>query len=205
MSRPDVGRAPEVVELDRRAVRASMAAVERVRDADLDRPTPCSTWSLRELLAHMTAQHAGFAAAAAGRGTDPAAWVVRAADDPVSAYAGTAERVLAAFAEDGVEVRQFALPELSSTRTFPGAQAIGFHLVDFVVHAWDVSRSIGIELELDPATLAATDVIARSVPDGPSRLAPRSVFAPAVAASAADPTLDQIVAHLGRSPHWPDA
>lgn len=32
----------------------------------MSRPTPCAGWSLRDLLARMTVQHRGFAAAAAG-------------------------------------------------------------------------------------------------------------------------------------------
>ncbi len=53
--------------LDARAVRASVRVVLQASAADLARPTPCADWTLAELLAHMTAQHNGFAAAAAGK------------------------------------------------------------------------------------------------------------------------------------------
>ena len=52
-----------IVELDRRAVRASVDVVSRVAAGDLRRPTPCSEWSLGDLLAHMTAQHILYTAA----------------------------------------------------------------------------------------------------------------------------------------------
>ncbi len=54
---------PGIRELDARAVRASVDVVSRVRAGDLARATPCSEWTLAELLAHMTVQHYGFAAA----------------------------------------------------------------------------------------------------------------------------------------------
>jgi hypothetical protein len=42
-------------DVHRRTVLSSIEVVDRVRPGDLDRPTPCAAWSLRELLAHMTA------------------------------------------------------------------------------------------------------------------------------------------------------
>src|SRR3954468_16429651 len=110
----------DIRELDRRAVRASVDVVARTSAADLGRATPCARWSLGDLVAHMTAQHRGFAAAAAGAGADPEVWRVRPpGPDPVAAYADAAELVIAAFAEDGVPERAFALPEIDAGRTFP--------------------------------------------------------------------------------------
>src|ERR1700732_4239867 len=78
----DIDRA--IVGLDARAVRASVQIVSRASAADLARPTPCSDWTLAELLAHMTAQHNGFAAAAAGDGADLVHWQTGApVADPV--------------------------------------------------------------------------------------------------------------------------
>ena len=62
--------------LHARAIRASVIVVNQVGADDLDRPTPCADWTLARLLAHMTVQHDGFAAAAVGNGGDPALWEV---------------------------------------------------------------------------------------------------------------------------------
>ena len=59
---------------DAAATRDSVAVVAGVTTEDLTRPTPCAGWNLLGLLAHMTAQHHGFAAAARGHGEDEAAW-----------------------------------------------------------------------------------------------------------------------------------
>jgi uncharacterized protein (TIGR03086 family) len=197
---PEAGR--DIVGLDARAVRASVQIVSQASAADLARPTPCSDWTLGELLAHMTAQHKGFAAAAAGDGADLVHWQTGApVADPIGEYAAAAERVTAAFAAAGVLAGEFALPEISPKLWFPAAEAIGFHFVDYVAHGWDVARALGRGYDLEPDVLAAALPIAQAVPDGETRRRPGAAFAPRVAASSGGP-LGQIVALLGRRPDW---
>ncbi|MFI1092381.1 TIGR03086 family metal-binding protein [Streptomyces sp. NPDC020917] len=200
----NIGR---LLTLDAEAVRASQNVVARVTAADLDRPTPCAAWTLRDLLAHMTAQHRGFAAAAKGGGSLEA-WRPQAEEpDPAGAYMAAADDVLTAFAEPGVLERSFLLPELHPERTFPGALAVGFHLLDYVVHAWDVAQSLDIPVEFGPQLLDAALAVARAVPDGPARNAPGSAFAPRIPYPGTDShgtPLDAILCLLGRSPTWPE-
>jgi hypothetical protein len=98
--------ATDIRELDRRAVLAGTEVVSRASAPDPRRATPCSHWPLGDLLIHVTAQHHAFA-------------------DPVPAYAGAADHVLAAFAAEGVPARRFALSGISTRLTVPGAQALG--------------------------------------------------------------------------------
>ena len=192
-----------IVALDARVVRATVSVVSRARPADLGRPTPCDDWNLAGLLAHMTAQHNGFAAAATGDGADLVRWQTGApAADPVGEYATAAARVIAAFGAPGVLDRDFTLPEISPQPRFPAEQAIGFHLVDYVVHGWDVARTLGLRFDLEPALLAAALPVARSVPDGQNRRRPGASFAPRVTVTRGS-TLDHVVAQLGRRPSWP--
>jgi uncharacterized protein (TIGR03086 family) len=190
----------DLQEADAAAVRASVDVVAGVTPADLGRPTPCRDWDLGALLAHMTVQHRGFAAAAAGQGADPAVWrPVPLGDFPARAYAEAADRVIAAFAQDDVLDRPFALPEISTERTFPGRIAIGFHLVDYVAHGWDVATALGVPFALPTDVLEAALPIAQAVPGGSARSVPGAAFAPVVpVAHDADP-LTRILALLGRS------
>ncbi|WP_249998783.1 TIGR03086 family metal-binding protein [Actinoplanes sp. M2I2] len=193
---------PDVRMADAVAVLATVALVEEVDAADLDRPTPCAGWHLRDLLAHMTAQHHGFAAAAAGRGSDPEVWRTPAlTEDPVRAYTAAAREVLAAFAPDDVLDREFTLPGGGAVHTVPGRLAVGFHLVDYVAHGWDVARARGVAWELPAIVLGAALPIAEAVPDDATRSAPGAPFAPRRPATGDDP-LDRIVALLGRRPDW---
>ncbi|MHC9291631.1 TIGR03086 family metal-binding protein [Mycobacterium sp. LTG2003] len=188
------------------AVLRSVDLVDTVQTADLDRPTPCAEWSLAELLAHMTVQHRGFAAASRGNGSDEAVWrpetvadAVRA--DPSGTYASAAHDVLDAFAADGVTEATFALPEFGPNATFPGALAIGFHFVDYVVHGWDVAAALGVAYDLPDDVIAAVLPLVEAIPDGDFREAAGAPFGRAVSASA---TTDfaRILAHLGRRPDW---
>ena len=179
-----------------RAVRATVPLVARAGPDDLSRPTPCSEWDLGQLLAHLTAQHRGFAAAAAGRGDDLDTWRLRPlGDDPAREYARAAESVVAAFAVPGVLDRDLLLPEVT-TQPVPGRLVIGFHLVDNVVHGWDVARTLGLPYDVPPDVLAAALPVAESVPDGQSR---QGTFAPRVPGPGGDP-LDRILRLLGRDP-----
>jgi uncharacterized protein (TIGR03086 family) len=193
--------------LHRAAVLASVDVVNAVKPAELTNPTPCTGWTLADLLAHMTVQHHGFAAAARGHGAEAEAWdpatvADAVAADPAQAYSAAAADVLDAFAADGVLDASFALPEFGPEATFPGAMAIGFHFVDYVVHGWDVARTIDVAFELPDDVIAAVLPLALAVPDGDFRATEASPFQPAVSTDGEPSDLDRILAHLGRSPVW---
>lgn len=190
----------------RTAVLRSIDLVNTVSATDLHRPTPCAAWTVAELLAHMTVQHRGFAAAARGNGADEAIWrpetvadAVRI--DPAGTYAAAAHDVLDAFAADGIAETTFALPEFGPNATFPGTLAIGFHFVDYVVHGWDVAAALGVTYELPDDVIAAALPLVRAIPDGDFRDTAGAPFARAVNASATT-DFERILAHLGRRPDW---
>jgi uncharacterized protein (TIGR03086 family) len=193
--------------LHRIAVLASVDVVSRITADDLALATPCVGWNLADLLAHMTVQHRGFAAAARGHGADEAVWhtdtvSAAVATDPARAYAEAAADVLDAFAGADVLGASFALPELGPGAVFPGEMAIGFHHVDYVVHGWDVARTLGRPYELADDVVAAAVPLAFMVPDGDFRSADGAVFGPAIEATGQSGDLDRILSHLGRSPQW---
>ncbi|WP_051020282.1 TIGR03086 family metal-binding protein [Nocardia araoensis] len=185
-----------------RSVRLSVDAVDRIRPDSLDAETPCAGWRLRDLLEHMIAQNHGFAAAARGSKALEV-WAVRASADPVADYRASADDVLDAFAAEDILERALVLAEILPDRGIPAVQAIGFHLVDSVVHAWDVARSIGETITPDPDVAEAALAIALAVPDGPERSAPGAAFAPGLSVPEEASTLDRILLLLGRSPNWP--
>jgi uncharacterized protein (TIGR03086 family) len=191
-----------IVTHDANAVRASIAVVDHIKATDLTNPTPCANWNLTDLLTHMTAQHRGFAAAARGNGAELEAWAnLPLGPDPVAEYRNAAEEVLMAFAEEGVVGREFAIPEVNADARFPGDIAIAMHTVDYLVHAWDVARAIGVEFEADGDAVWATAALVAMIPDDASRLAPGAAFAPALPTAGAS-EFDTMLAALGRDPHW---
>jgi uncharacterized protein (TIGR03086 family) len=187
-----------LIERDRRAVIATMELVSEIEPADLARATPCDGWTVYDLVAHMTGQQIGFAAAARGAGDSLAVWAPSS-----SSYTDVCVDVLAAFAAPGVQERGFALPEIRDGGIFPAPIAVSFHLVDNVVHAWDVAVSIGATFDLDQDVLGAALRIAELVPNGPARLREGAAFAPGRAGDAID-DLERVLLLLGRDPAaWP--
>lgn len=188
-----------LVALDRAAVRESLRVLRAARDGDWERPSPCAGWTLRDLVAHMAAQHHGFAAAARGAGADRTYWIApELGGDPFRIYAESVRHVLAAFAEEGVAERGFTLPEIGGT--FPGRIALGFHLLDYAVHAWDVATTVGAGLDLPRPVVEAALDIARRVPKDPERRGPGAAFAPALPTPEGASPLGEMLALLGRSP-----
>ncbi|MDH6291083.1 TIGR03086 family metal-binding protein [Rhodococcus sp. NM-2] len=192
----------EVRRWDVRAVQSSVEFVSQVTRDDLQRATPCAQWTLGELLAHMTVQHLGFAAAAAGGGPDPSNWQPHTSADPVGAYRSAAHTVIEAFTRDGVGERQFWLPEISTEFPFPASTAVGFHFLDYVVHSWDVARSLGLDFAPESGMVAAVLPIARLVPDGADRMREGAAFAPGLPTDPDSADFDTVLSLLGRSPHW---
>ena len=197
------------LEHHRTAIESSVDVVALVRPDMLTLPTPCTGWTLADLLAHMTAQHHGFAEAARGRGHEPAVWhaesyAAAVAADPAGTYAAAAEDALRAFAAEGVDDRLFALPELGPEATVPGAVALGFHFVDYVVHGWDVATALGRRYRLPADVISAALPIATAVPDGEIRDDPAFPFARSVEPGHTDGHLDddftRLLRHLGRDP-----
>ena len=191
----------------RTAIESSVEVIRRVRSDMLTLPTPCAGWTLADLLTHMTAQHHGFAAAACGDGREQAVWhaesyAVEVTADPVGSYASAADEVLRAFATDGVEDTLFALPELGPEITVPGAVALGFHFVDYVVHGGDVAPTLGRPYRLPADVITAALPIAMAVPDGEIRDDAAFPFARSVepTGTGADVHDDfaQLLRHLGR-------
>jgi uncharacterized protein (TIGR03086 family) len=185
---------------------SSSAIVAAVRTSDLETPTPCTGWSLVDLLAHMTAQNRGFAAAARGFGDRPDVWQADAVVDAIRAnpsdtYAESVTDVIAAFADDTVLDSSFALPEFGPNAAFPGAMAIGFHFIDYVVHNWDVAASLGVPYDVPDDVADTALALSLQVPDGEFREVPGAPFARAIDEPSAT-NLERILRHLGRDPEW---
>jgi len=193
-----------LLKLHRRVVRRSVEIVNAVTADQLRRPTPCAEWALEDLLAHMIAQHHGFAAAAEGNITDRSVWDVHTVGDkPADAYTAAAKRVLTAFAAEGVLSRSFWLPEIRDGGPFPAPTAIGFHLVDYVVHGWDAAASIGVDADYAPDLVAAALSVAEQVPTGAPREVPSAPFQPALSVGSGQSPMQRLLLILGRSPSWP--
>jgi uncharacterized protein (TIGR03086 family) len=196
-----------IVELHRRTVAGIRPVLARLDAADLGLPTPCAGWDLRALLEHMTGQDHGFAAA------------VRAAHDggevgesefaprplgpsPAETLAAGLDEVVAAFAA-GADA-PVLLAEFD--RRVPLAIVAQMHLIDTLVHGWDVAATLGVQDDyaaaLDAEVVAAALAMSEQIPDDEYRETPGASFAHALPApDDADPWT-RVLTLLGRDPAW---
>ncbi|MGW4898000.1 TIGR03086 family metal-binding protein [Kitasatospora sp. NPDC004240] len=199
------------LELHTRALAVAGDAVAAVRPGRLDLPTPCAGWTLGRLLEHVVGQHRGFAAAAWGAGPDLATWQdAPLTGGPLTAFRTSADQLTAAFgaAATAAGSVELWLPEISTERTVPLRRAVGFHLLDTLVHGWDVAAALGVPervtdvVDGDPELAGALLAVAREVPAGPADRAPGRAFRERGPDDPAVGPFDRALALLGRDPAW---
>jgi uncharacterized protein (TIGR03086 family) len=191
----------DVRPLHRRALDLTSSVVDRIGPADLARSTPCEDWDLAALLGHMIGQNYGFAAAVRGPLDAPlAAFAARPPGaDPAADWRASADHIAAAFAGADLQ-RPLLLAEVSTEQRFPAWIAIGFQLLDTVVHGWDVATALGVPFTPDKELVTATLRIAERVPTGPARELPGASFAPVLPAGDDAGDWQRALALLGREP-----
>ncbi|KOV35914.1 hypothetical protein ADK60_08020 [Streptomyces sp. XY431] len=200
-----------ILELHTRALELAAAVVDTVQPEQLVLATPCAGWPLRRVLEHTVGQHRGFAAAALGAGADRAHWRdVPVHGDPAGAFRQSAERLTAAFATAAAasEPAPLCLPEIRDGEPFPLDRAIGFHLLDTLVHAWDVAAALGSPARLvaavqaEPPLVGALLTVAGAVPAAAPDRGPGRAFAAVRAAPDVTGPFERALALLGRDPSW---
>jgi uncharacterized protein (TIGR03086 family) len=190
--------------LHSRALALLPPLVSSVRPADLGRPTPCAGWDVHRLLEHVIGQQDGFAEAAHGRGEEPGAFDDRPlppGTDLSAAFAHSARALTEAFAEAETAGRTLVLPEILPGHRFPATQAIGFHLLDTVVHGWDLATALGLRYACPEELLGPSLQITALVPTDAAARRPGRAFGPVLAGAPAD-GFERVLRLLGRDPHW---
>ncbi|MFI6155910.1 TIGR03086 family metal-binding protein [Kitasatospora sp. NPDC051170] len=137
------------------------ALVATVTPADLDRPTPCEDYNLRQLLNHLVgATHRLAYMGEGGHAADHVPAIEDPADDAWAAALGRARtRVTAAWAEDG----KLGRPTSAPWGEVPGGAVLGGYVMETVTHSWDIATSLDKGFELDEGLSGAALGIAEFV------------------------------------------
>jgi uncharacterized protein (TIGR03086 family) len=179
----------DLLRLDATALALIGHDVALIPDSAMANPTPCEGWTVADLLRHMNERHDAVA-----RTVLPP--LDRESDDPRADFARITARVMAVFETNETVNIPWRGPE-------PTARVLGIHVVDMLVHRWDLARA----LETSPAVPAglAEAVLplarANTAPGSPLN-GPGGVYRPPVAEDPANSPMDTIVALLGRDPRW---
>jgi uncharacterized protein (TIGR03086 family) len=155
----------------------------------LDDPTPCPEWTVRQLLDHTISVVAGLGAAAAGESPQP--FVL--GPDPATQFEKAAESALAAWRDPLVMDRIID----AGPGPMPGNVLASINLLDTATHTWDLAIATGQPAELpDDVAGPALEASRATISD---QLRPGR-FADEVAAPDTAALTDQLVAFLGRQP-----
>lgn len=180
-----------------RAVQVAADVLAGVEPGQLDDPTPCTAWPVRELVNHLVGGSYFFAAAIesgefAADGPPPPDF---AAGDFVGAYSVGTAKLAAALQSPDAPPERVSVP----FGEFSGADFVGIATTDTLAHAWDLARATGQSTDLDPelagrVLAAAPDLI----PDAWRGDDP-APFRPEQPAPEGATTADRLAAYLGRS------
>jgi len=146
----------DLLDLNRSALDLNLKLMAGLDESHLDLATPCAGWTVYELLRHQVESTLAFTASARGTAVD-----APADDDLTAAYRVATDAVTEAFRADGVLERDAEFPGYGLRR---GRDLVAGHFVDNLVHAWDLSRALGLDSTLDTELATAAYRMARHYP-----------------------------------------
>ncbi len=181
---------PSVAQLAR-AFAAVGDLVEGVRDEQWSAPTPCTDWTVRDLVNHLVGMNLVFAALLSNE-APPEPRADRIGDDPIGVYRKSASVLTRAFEQPGVLEHNFQGPVGMAT----GRDRLQVRLYDLLAHGWDLAQATGQPVEL-PNDLAEQSLAFARVQLSTQPRTGR--FEPAQPISDDAPAIDRLAAFLGRS------
>jgi uncharacterized protein (TIGR03086 family) len=188
----------DTAELHRRSVATWLERLAAVGDDDWDRPTPCTEWSVRDLVNHVVGEDRWTAPLMQGR---TIAEVGDSLDgDLLGAEPGTA--AVAAGDEAVREVSDRLTDDLTVQLSY-GEEAADEYvrqlIADHVIHAWDLAAAVGADRELEPALVAELTAWFADREDGYRQV---GAIGPAVALDDKAGAQARLLAAFGRDPEW---
>jgi uncharacterized protein (TIGR03086 family) len=186
------------------AAQRMTAVVTGLRDDQLDLPTPCPSYTVSDLLAHVHGLSLAFAAAANKERNE----LVEHApgddalpplpDDWRTVIPAELATLAAAWAD---ETAWSGMTRIAGGDT-PG-EVCGLVCIDeLVVHAWDLARATGQSYDCDQASLEGSLQFLGHFQVPGQEAPPGSPFGTVIEVPDAAPLLDRVVGMTGRDPAW---
>ncbi|PZR79394.1 MAG: TIGR03086 family protein [Candidatus Aeolococcus gillhamiae] len=173
-------------------------AVDQLETSDWQRPSPCEGWKALDVLGHVgSAVRFGTLLL---RGEQPA-W--KPSDPPGAAVEGDPAAWWKAKVEPALEaVREADLEAVvdSPMGRRKVSEGLSFPALDLWVHAWDLARCRGAELEIPAEAIEFAHLVIDPIPADQVR-SPRVFGAEQEAPDGATPT-EAFIAWTGRDPRW---
>ena len=173
--------------MHKRALAVFADVLTVVGDDDLDRPTPCSDWTVADLLHHVVEANQS---SVTNMGEVP----VDVSDrDRVAAHAAVSAQSREVFSASGWSDKMVELP----FATLPATVFAAIRSGDCYIHAWDLATAIGADNDLDREL--GEEIMAVTAPLVPPDLrGPGRPFAAQQPCSPDRPIADRLAAFFGR-------
>ena len=171
-----------------RAQDAFAGVLANVSPDQLGAPTPCSEWTVHDLIEHVIGGNEHV-----GQWADSPSEPPARPDDIVAAHRAAAAAAQEVFARPGGMAATFKLP----FGGIPGQIFIGMRTSDVLTHAWDLAAATGQSTDLDPE-LATEQLAAVRAFVGPQFRGPGKPFGDEQPCSSGRAPADQLAAFLGR-------
>jgi uncharacterized protein (TIGR03086 family) len=179
-----------------RAFASTRTVLSNVKTDQLDDPTPCRSWKVRDLVNHIVGGAHWFGASTeAGEGAAPSEqdWTE---GDMVASFDEGATRAVAAFGAPGAQEKIVKLP----FGEFPGAVYMGLATTDTFTHGWDLAKATGQSTDLDPELAEQILQAAQLLVPDQFRGDEPLPFGPKVEPLAGAGAADRLAAFMGRQP-----
>jgi uncharacterized protein (TIGR03086 family) len=168
--------------------------IGRIGDDQWAAPTPCTEWSVRDVVGHLVGMNLVLVAMFE-EGPMPERGLDRLGADPAGAFLRSAAALQAAAARPGVLERSQATRIGSAT----GADRLQWRVVDLLAHGWDLEQATGLAADLP------SDVAERALTFAQAQLPsqPRAGrFAGPQPIGDRAPAIDRLAAFTGRPVPW---
>jgi uncharacterized protein (TIGR03086 family) len=154
-------------------------------------PTPCTDWTVRQVVNHLIGMNRVFAALLAGEPPPPRPSPDDVEVDPVGAFRDSAVALQAGFGRPGVLESSYQGPLGSAT----GAERLQIRIYDLLAHGWDLAQATGQPADLPDDLAEESLAFARSQLTEQAR---PGRFGPAQIVAEQAPAIERLVAFLGR-------
>ena len=173
--------------------------VDGIEPAQLDNPTPCEGWTVRDVLNHITGGATMFAIAASeGKISDEQLGQLMVGDnlgsDYKAAFEAASDRAQKAFDAPGIAEKMVTLP----FGEMPAGAAVQFAIFDVTTHTWDLAKGTDQSTDLDPEVLGAALEAAQLMLNDDFRAL--GMFGEPVPVPSDAPMQDRLAGLTGRTP-----
>jgi uncharacterized protein (TIGR03086 family) len=163
-----------------------------VSEQNLDDPTPCAKWTVKDVVNHLVGVPIFFGLAV--KGETPGDAPDFASGDFVKSFDEGSAMCVQAFEAPGVLDETFDVP----IGKFPGSVCLSIATTDMFVHGWDLARATGQPTDLDPKLAEELLENARTSLPAEYRNEEGNPFGLEKTAPAGSSAADRLAAFMGR-------